>query len=66
MIVNGIKTAADIEKQEIPAFAPELTTHACFSVMDIATLSGNSPRIFADCLTIVRFVESLGSMATWE
>ena len=36
----------DMEKQAIPAFAPEFATHACLRVMESATLMGNSPSVF--------------------
>lgn len=36
-----------MEKQDIPATAPELATHACWSVEEMLTLTGNSPSVLA-------------------
>lgn len=46
-VSRGVSPAAHIEKQAIPALAPELATQACFKCVETATLIGNSPRVSA-------------------
>lgn len=55
-----------MEKQAIPALAPELATQAWFNVVDRVTLMGNSPSVSAGWPTIVSLVGSVESMVNIE
>ena len=55
-----------MEKQAIPALAPELATQAWFKAAEGATLIGNSPSVSAGWPTNVSFVGSWGSILSME
>lgn len=55
-----------MEKQAMPALAPELATQAWFKTVESATLMGNSPSVSTGLPTIVSLVGSLGSMLNIE
>lgn len=65
-VSSGVRPLEHIEKQAIPALAPELATHAWESDVESVTLIGNSPRVFAGWPTIVNFVGSVESMLNME
>lgn len=62
-VSSGVRPfAAHIEKQAIPALAPELATQAWERAVERATLMGNSPRVLAGWPTMVSLVGSVESM----
>lgn len=66
-VSRGVRPlVAHIEKQAMPALAPELATQAWERVVDSATLMGNSPRVLTGWPTMVSLVGSVESMVNIE
>jgi hypothetical protein len=66
VVSRGVRPVEDMERQAMPATAPELATQAWLRVLEMVRLVGNSPRVEAGWPIMVSFVGSVEEIWNME